>query len=95
MRDSDQRSHLRVLRHHVDVDAVRLEDGVAGRPDGGDDHALVSARTRSPASPRRSRDLEEMPKLDLAGHGQRVDIAAMMSSTSPSRPDMSSGRCQR
>ena len=65
-----------MLRHHVHVDAVDLQDGVASGPDGRDDDPLVEGAHEVSVAPQALRDLKQMAKLDLAGDRESVDVPA-------------------
>src|SRR5882672_2493044 len=64
----DERSHLRVLRNDVRLDTIHLENRPTCRPDGADDHALVQGPHQILGEAEALRNLEQVPKLDLAGH---------------------------
>ena len=57
------------------VDSVHLQDGVAGGSHGGDHHALVEGAQEIAISPQTGRYLQQVAELDLAGHGERVDVS--------------------
>ena len=63
-----------MLRNDVCVDAVHLENRPAGRTDGPDDHPLVQGPHQILREAQAFRDLDEMAKLDLAGHRQCIEL---------------------
>jgi hypothetical protein len=65
-----------MVRHHVDVDAVHVQDGVARWPNSRDHNALVEHLDEIMADAETLGDLEQMTELDLAGYGQGVDVTS-------------------
>src|SRR5258708_5596461 len=72
---NDERAHLRGFGNHLDFDSMHLQNGVASGSDGCDDDVLVEGPYEIALPPESLSDLEQMAKLDLASHRERIVLA--------------------